>query len=308
MKARPRLHDLLRALILAVAGEASALAAEEAPDVEGLSGRALMEEVYARHQQYPFVYEEQSMVLIDHRGDRMARRLQRYSRVEADGTARLMLLFTSPPEVDGVALLATRHPERTGPEEMDLAVYLPALGARLVESDGAGSTVGFLGTDFTIENLTGEDLDAYRYARRRSRQVDGVLHHVVDVFDARDDPATARPVRRHFVRARNLYVTRTDHYDELGRVEKRQTTHDLRPVDGTLWRGDMILMEDYRSGHRSLLKIDRRVFSRDYVPEEIFALEWLVANRPPRVAPEPDVDGPPDSALPDVLVRVEDGR
>lgn len=219
-----------------------------------------------------------------------------------------MLLFTSPPEVDGVALLATRRPGPAGPDVMELAMYLPALGARLVESDGAGSDAAFLGTDFTIENLTGEELDAYRYARRRSRQVDGVLHHVVDVFDARDDRVTARPVRRHFVRAQNLYVTRTDHYDELGRVEKRQTTHDLRPVDGSLWRGDMILMEDYRSGHRSLLKIDRRVFSRDYVPEEIFGLDWLVANRPPRAPAEPDEEASAALVLPDVLVRTEDGR
>ena len=41
--------------------------------VEGLDGRALMEAIYPRHDQYPFVYEEQSLVLIDHRGDRMTR-------------------------------------------------------------------------------------------------------------------------------------------------------------------------------------------------------------------------------------------
>lgn len=304
---RIRAHLLIWAWATAINAGAAQAPVSGAPDVEGLTGRVLMEEVYARHQQYPFVYEEQSMVLIDHRGDRMARRLQRYSRVEEDGTARLMLLFTSPPEVNGVALLATRRTQGAASESMELAMYLPALGARLVQSASSGGEAGFLGTDFTIENLTGEDLDAYRYRRRRSRNVDGVPHHVVDVFDARDDPATARPVRRHFLRADNLYITRTDHYDELGRVEKRQTTHDLRPVDGNLWRGDMILMEDYRSGHRSLLKIDRRVFSRDYVPEEIFGLDWLVANRPP---PAMESEAPEDETteidLPEVLVRVGD--
>jgi len=193
---------------------------------------------------------------------------------------------------------------------MEMAMYLPALGARLVESESTGKASGFLGTDFTIENLTGEDLDAYRYTRRRSRQVAGVPHHVVDVFDARDDPATARPIRRHFLRADTLYITRTDHYDELGRVEKRQTTHDLRRVDGNLWRGDMILMEDFRSGHRSLLKIDRRVFSRDYVPEEIFGLDWLMANHAPISPADDGEETAPaeETAVPDVLVRVEEGR
>ena len=279
------------ALALLVGG----VGAAELPDVEGLDGRALMEEIRARHQQYPFVYEEQSLVLIDRRGDRSARRLERYSRVDDDGTGRMMLLFTSPPEVEGVALLATLTPEGDADAGLDadgagmtMAMYLPALGARLVPSEGAGVGSNFLGTDFTIESLTGEDLDDYRYARRRSRQVGGVPQHVVDVFDVRDDPATARPVRRHFVRADNLFIARTDHYDELGRVARRQTTHDLRPVDGPMWRGDMILMEDFETGHRSLLKIDRRVFSRDYVPAEMFGLDWLVANRPP-----PELRAPP---------------
>lgn len=299
------MRRLLRLMLLLCApGLGLGAAATEAPDSEGLDGRALMEAVYARHDQYPFVYEEQSLVLIDQRGDRMTRRMTRYSRVEGDGTARLMLLFTSPPEVEGVAMLATRPPDE---HDMRMAMYLPALGAQLVESDSSGAASNFLGTDFTIENLIGEVLDDYRYARRRSRLVRGVPHHVIDVFDLRDDAKTARPRRRHFVRADNLYITRTDHFDQLGRVEKRQTTHDLRPVDGPMWRGDMILMEDYRHAHRSLLKIDRRVFSRDYVPEEMFGLEWLVANRPPPEprAPENEYsDGLQEIVLPE-LVRLE---
>ena len=298
------MHAVLRSLLLLASSFAVQAAAVDEFESDGLDGRALMEAVYARHDQYPFVYEEQSLVLIDHRGDRMTRRMTRYSRVEADGTARLMLLFTSPPEVEGVAMLATRPPDE---DDMQMAMYLPALGAQLVESGSGGAASSFLGTDFTIENLIGEVLDDYRYARRRSRLIRGVPHHVIDVFDIRDEAATARPRRRHFVRADSLYITRTDHFDQLGRVEKRQTTHDLRPVDGPMWRGDMILMEDYRSAHRSLLKIDRRVFSRDYVPEEMFALDWLVANRPPPElrAPEGDQgDGLQEIVLPE-LVRVE---
>ena len=117
----------------------------------------------------------------------MTRRMTRYSRVEADGTARLMLLFTSPPEVEGVAMLATRPPDE---DDMQMAMYLPALGAQLVESGSGGAASSFLGTDFTIENLIGEVLDDYRYARRRSRLIRGVPHHVIDVFDVRDEAQT----------------------------------------------------------------------------------------------------------------------
>ena len=51
--------------------------AEALPD--SATGRQIMDAVYGRHQQYPFVYEEQSMVLVDRRGKRETRKLRRYS-------------------------------------------------------------------------------------------------------------------------------------------------------------------------------------------------------------------------------------
>lgn len=258
-----------------------------APEVEGLSGRELMERVHERHQQYPFVFEQLSMVLEDRDGARETRILRRFSRVDDDGTARMLLLFDAPREVEGVALLASRLPDL----DLDVSVYLPALRGELIDSDSDGATANFLGTDFTIENLVGEILGDYRYVRRRTRVEAGVPHHQVDVFARDDDPVTARPLRRHHIRADNLFIDRTEHFDALGRLAKRQTVHDLRAVDGTMWRGNMILMEDLRARHSTLLRIDRRVFSRDYVPAEMFSADWIVANHPHRPpAAEPDAD------------------
>jgi hypothetical protein len=41
----------------------------------------------------------------------------------------------------------------------------------------------------------------------------------------------------------------------------------------------MILMENFREHHKTLIKIDERVFSHSYVAPEIFTLEWLMENR-----------------------------
>jgi len=51
----------------------------------------------------------------------------------------------------------------------------------------------------------------------------------------------------------------------------------------------MILMEDSKEQHRSLIKIDRRVFSRDYVSADIFTADWLFKNYP--FVSTPDIDG-----------------
>lgn len=41
----------------------------------------------------------------------------------------------------------------------------------------------------------------------------------------------------------------------------------------------MILMENMKTPHRTLLKIDRRIFSRDYVPTKIFQKEWILDDK-----------------------------
>ena len=73
-----------------------------------LDGAAIMAEQVRRHQQFPYVYEEQTMVLIDETGHRRVRKARRYMRVEKDLSVKFLLVFLDPEEIRGVALLARR--------------------------------------------------------------------------------------------------------------------------------------------------------------------------------------------------------
>jgi len=249
------------------------------------SGLTIMETVYSRHQQYPWVYEEQSMILIDQRGNKNTRKLRRYSRLTDNGSADLLLLFDSPTDVKGVALLANRSADG----QMTQAFYLPAFGPQFVKADSGTSSQqqdSFLGTDYSIDNLVGEVLEDYRYERAEDFNYKEVDYFVIDAY--RKDAAT-RPVRRHYIRQDNLFITRSDHFDELGRLRKRQTQHDLTNVHGDMWRANMMMMDNEHLSHRTVIKIDKRIFSRDYVPEEVFTEDWIVANRSLELTQDPDM-------------------
>jgi hypothetical protein len=244
------------------------------------TGRELMDEVYLRHRQYPYVYEEQSMVMVDRDGLRDTRKLRRYSRVEDDGSINFMLVFYSPLEVKGVALLALRDPSGV----ITKSVYLPAFGEQMIGGEEeSGESSSFLGSDFSIENLTGEILDNYFYVRRQDEKIDDVNYFVVDVFGSKDDARDKKILRRHYIQRNNYYITETYHYDRQGRLYKKQSNHDMKQLDDEMWRSNMILMENLKDQHKTLIKIDRRIFSRDYVPPEIFSAEWLYENYPHRV-------------------------
>jgi len=247
-----------------------------------LSGREVMQEVYQRHEQFPYIYEEQVMVLIDAAGHRDTRKLRRYSRLDSTDSGRYLLLFDAPPEVRGVGLLTTIQP----PEKIQAGIYLPAYGPRLIESLGQNQSDTFLGTDFSVNDLIPEPLDKYQFERLQDERIDKVNYFVLDVYDKHADIKMASAIKRHYVRQDNYYITRTDTFDRHGRLHKQQTHHDLKPLGGAMWRADMILMEDLKARHKTLIKIARRIFSRDYVPEELFTLDWLVNNQHMRAKEE----------------------
>jgi hypothetical protein len=287
IKYRPRQNFILLLIIFSYS-----LSAQEHPDerFDEASGLKIMQEVQKRHQQFAFVYEEQSMVMIDRNGNRDTRSVKRYSRLEEDGTVKFLLLFDSPEEISGVALLATRNPSG----ETIKYVYLPAFGEQLIESVSSGLDGKFLGTDFSIENITGEVLDDYIYVRRPDKKINNIEYFEVDVYRMEDGftenmlSTSKQALRRHSISKNNFYITKTEYFDKQGRVYKKQTHHDLRAVDGDMWRADMILMEDSKEHHKSLIKINRRIFSRDYVSAEIFTAEWLFKNYP--YISTPDID------------------
>tara|TARA_R110002073_G_scaffold39057_4_gene111642 strand:+ start:2984 stop:3808 length:825 start_codon:yes stop_codon:yes gene_type:complete len=234
------------------------------------SGLALMQKVYDTHQQYPYVYEEQSMVLIDRDGNRETRKVKLYTRVEENLLQKILLLFDSPKEVKGVAVLA----ERNAAGETRQSIYLPALGESMVENSGEAGDANFLGTDFSVENLTGERLEDYDYRRQRDELINDKMYCVVDVF-GKQSSEDQIALRRHFISQENLYLTRTDYFDDMGRVRKRQSQHDMAHVLGDMWRANMLLMENLQNNHQTLIKVDRRVFSKDYVPSEVFTTDYL---------------------------------
>jgi hypothetical protein len=245
-------------------------------DSEHLSGKQIMEEVYKRHEQFPYIYEEQVMVLIDAAGNRDTRKLRRYSRLDSADNGRYLLLFDDPPEVRGVGLLTTiQHPD-----SIQAGIYLPALGDKLIESIGQNESESFLGTDFSVYDLLPEPLEKYHFKRQSDKTIDEVNYFIIDIYKQKNaQRGDAPPYKRHYIRQDNYYITRTDTFDRHGRIYKQQTHHDLKPLGGHMWRANMMLMENMKTRHQTLIKIERRVFSRDYVPESLFTLQWLIDNQ-----------------------------
>jgi len=267
------------------------MASEQSQRLAHLSGADIILESLKRHELYPYVYEEQTLVMTDAKQHHDVRRLHRYSRMDSDGTFKAMIKFVYPASIAGSALIFTRGADAHQISQL----YLPALASKLIDYVGGVEDSQMLGSEFGMEDLLPENMHSFVYHREQDI-VDGDVVYFVVRASAAVGAHTRRSyaVRKLLVRQDNFFVTRTDYRDKQGLLVKRQTRHDLHHVSGKMWRADMIIMENYRNHYRSILKIDRRVYSSDYVPESMFDVSQFTAAK--SMADIQRVDGKQEAA------------
>jgi hypothetical protein len=242
-------------------------AARAAPD----SGRELVEESLRRHGPPPFAYEELTIVLRDAAGRQRVRTARHFRRTEADGSMQRLIAMQSPADVRGSALLLK---SKNG-EPLERLLYLPALGRTLSYDPAAGNVERVFGTDLSLADIEGERPALHAYERETDRDLERIPHHSIRARPAaaggtKGTPhATGYSDRRLFLRKDSLFLTRIDFFNREGRLIRQQTFRDPRPDGDGALRPAMILLLDLRERHSTLIKVDRRVHSPDYVPAEL---------------------------------------
>lgn len=222
-------------------------------DASAQSAADLVADSLRRQAPPPFVYQEQTLVLSNAAGQNTVRTARYYARHDKDGTKRLLVIQT-PSELRGASVFVERDAQgghRRGPD--------PASA--------------LFGSDFSVADFEGEQPRDFVYELVESQDLDRVSHHVLLATPLNEEVrrTTGYGVRRLFLRKDNLFVSRIEFLDRNGHVAKRRTFRDPRPDESGAWRPSMILTEDLTEGTRTLIKIERRVHSPDYVPADIFA-------------------------------------
>ncbi|MGQ0652023.1 MAG: outer membrane lipoprotein-sorting protein [Betaproteobacteria bacterium] len=233
----------------------------------------MVEESLRRHAGAPYLYEELTLLSSDAAGRYTVRTARHYVRPRDGGEERLLVIDT-PHEARGSAVLVRR--EADGAVHRDVVLPALAVGPAVSEKAGAADELApegpLFGTDFLLADLEEENPARFRYEADGETDIDRVPHFVVRALPAvpAAGEAPAGAERRLYLRKDNLFVSRVEYSDRQGRPARRQSFRDPRAHDSGAWRAAMILMENLRDGHRTLIKVERRVHSADYVPAEVF--------------------------------------
>jgi len=187
-------------------------------------------------------------------------------RLGSHGNSRMVLRFTAPAEVKGVALLVVNHPDRASDQWM----WTPAIerDRRIALQD---RSTRFFGTDFSFEDLEERDVDQYEYSQLGDEAIEGA-----ECWKIRSVPKEAKSSQYTqsivWIRKDNYAFQRIENYVKSD-IVRRLNYSDIRNVQG-IWTAGRLEMADLRRGSRTVLTLDKLQYNLPMKPED-FTLQAI---------------------------------
>ena len=249
MRLTSMIDPTLRALALAAAlmlGGAGPAAAQAGPDIM----QKQRELQRARDE-----VETSVMKIYSKAGEVKERRLVSYALTPRDELTKTLLRFLAPRDVENTALLTWEGQDGHD----DQWLYLPAT-RRVKRIAASGKKNRFMGTDFSYEDLSPENLALHTYALLGSESVDGNDCYVVEARPSSERQAvdSGYSRRKVWIRKDNYATVKQEFYERKGRLEKVGISRDLVNVTGTLWRAREVEMRDVQAGTRTVMVVESR--------------------------------------------------
>lgn len=219
-------------------------------DGETLSGRDIMEEQKDRHSANSEI-EQQVMLLVDGDGNRQKRMLKRYSFDVGDDLFKYLLVFQKPNDVRGTSLLTWQHDDQPD----DQWLYLPAFGKQLKRIAQGSKSSYFMGTDYTYEDLSPENLDKYNYRRIEDGTYKGTETYKIEATPVEDNDETGYSKRIMWVRKDIFFTVKVKYFDMDGSHIKTQSVLSLNNIQDEMYRARKSVMDNMSRNHKTLILI-----------------------------------------------------
>jgi len=187
-------------------------------------------------------------------------------RIGAHGDSKMVLRFTAPAEVKGVALLVVNHPDRASDQWM----WTPGIerDRRIALQD---RSTRFFGTDFSFEDMEERDVNQFDYTLVGDDTVGGALCWKIQ-STPKQGKSSQYTRSLVWIRKDNYLIVQIENYIKEQAV-RRMTYGDFVNIVG-IWTARQLEMSDLRRGSRTRLTLDKLQYNVA-MKEEDFTLQAL---------------------------------
>ena len=213
------------------------------------------------------------MVLTAKNGAVTERVMDQYSKKDAKGNNRAIIVFQDPASVRGTRFLTIENPGK----DNDQWIFLPSLGKvrRIAASEGSGS---FMGTDFSYDDISSvdrnTDLDSHKILREE--KLNGKDCYVVESTPRDAGYQYSKMIQ--WIDKDGFVPYKVELYDKKGNQVKLLEILELREVQGR--QAIMITrMSTLAAGTSTSLNVQALKYD-DPIPEGVFTTNYLETGRP----------------------------
>lgn len=233
---------------LSVAGTllwASAAVQAETPEEKG---RAIFEEAENRGEGY--VDNEADMLMIlKNKQEATSEREMSTKSLEGEGDEGDMslMVFLSPRDQKGTALLTHQHKDR----DDDQWLYLPAL-KRVKKIASSKKSGPFMGSEFSFEDIGGQQLDDYTYKYLRDEKLEGQDCFVVESYPKDKNSGYTKVIT--WVDKEHYRTLKAEFYDRKSSHLKTMTASGFKLYEDKFWRPAELNMVNLQTGRSTVLQ------------------------------------------------------
>lgn len=186
------------------------------------------------------------MILRNRQGEESRRMVRARALELQDDGDKTMVLFDSPPDVEGTAFLSYTHSKRPD----DQWLYLPAL-KRIKRINSVNKSGPFVGSEFAYEDLTSQEVDRYTYKYVKDETVGGRAAMVIERYPAYEFSGYTRQVV--WVDSEIYRPVKIEYYDRKNALLKTLAYHDYKVYLERFWRPDRMEMVNAQTGKSTTL-------------------------------------------------------
>jgi outer membrane lipoprotein-sorting protein len=176
---------------------------------------------------------------------------------------RSLIVFESPADIDGTALLS--HAKILDPDDQWL--YLPAL-KRVKRISSVNKSGPFVGSEFAFEDFTALELNKYDYRYLRVEPCEDLVCDVVEGYPRYENSGYTKQVA--WIDQEVFQIRKIEFYDRRGDRLKTLTLDEYRQYDGAYWRAHQLAMVNHQTRKSTDLRFEEYRFGtglrdRDFV-------------------------------------------
>ncbi len=240
---------LLALIMLALAatvGTAQETAIADPADATA-RGRSIAVEADRRDTGFGDLTAEMVMILRNRHGQESRRDIRlRTLEVDGDGDKSLSI-FDRPRDVEGTAFLSFSH--TTGNDDQWL--YLPAL-SRVKRISTSNKSGPFMGSEFSYEDISSQEVDEYTYTWIRDEPLDGQDMYVIERVPVDKNSGYTKLVT--WIDKEHFRTMKVEFYDRKGSLMKTLTYEGYHQYLEQYWRSDRMNMVNHQTGKSTVLE------------------------------------------------------